>query len=140
MATYQNTKVKGNSAELEVLCFFNRKGFVVSLPFGDNAPYDLVLESPSGKIYRVQVRWSSWKGEVLMVNLRRSSQGKTYHLDLTRIDAFAAWDGERIYVIPVLRLSHCKAGFSMRKSGAKNKQSKGINLASEFAEAVHLLP
>ena len=140
MATYQNTKAKGNSAELEVLCFFNRKGYVVSLPFGDNAPYDLILESPSAKVYRVQVRWSSWKGDVLMVNLQRSSQGRSYPLDLTRIDTFVAWDGTKLYIVPVQKLAHCKAGFSLRRSETKNGQSKGINLASDFFEALHLVP
>lgn len=140
MASYQNTKAKGNSAELEALCFFNRKGYVVSLPFGDNAPYDLVMESPTGKVYRVQIRWSSWKDDVLMVNLQRSSQGRSYPLDLSRIDAFAAWDGAKFYVVPVTELAHCKAGFSLRRAAAKNGQTAGINLASDFLEATHLVP
>ena len=140
MANYQNTKVKGNSAELEVLCFFNRRGYVVALPFGENAPYDLILESPAGKVYRVQIRWASWNDDVLMVNLRRSSQGKNYSLNLDRIDAFVAWDGEKVFVIPVVELKHCGAAFSIRKTVPKNGQKKGVNFSVDYVEAIHLLP
>ena len=140
MKTYENTKIKGNSAELEVFCFFNRRGYIVSLPFGENAPYDVVLESPSGKVYRVQIRWSSWNKEVLRVSLRRSSRGRSEPLDLKRIDAFVAWDGEKVFVVPVEHLKRCRAAFSLRRSPPKNSQKLGINLAADFEQAAQLLP
>lgn len=140
MGTYQNTKVKGNSAELEAACFFNRNGYVVSLPFGDNAPYDAIVESPSRKIYRVQVRWSSWKGEILMVNLQRSSQGRSYSLDLSRIDVFAIWDGSCMFIVPTSELSGCIKAFTLRRGASKNGQKQGIHLAKDYEGATARIP
>jgi hypothetical protein len=140
MANYANTKTKGNAAELEALCFFNRRGYTVSLPFGENAPYDLVVESPSGRLYRLQVRWASWNNGVMNVSLRRSSGGSNEPLDVSRIDAFVAWDGETAFVIPVFDMKGHRAGFSLRREPSKNGQKKGVTLASVYSEAIHLLP
>ncbi len=136
---YDNSKTKGNRAELNVLYRFSEAGFSVSIPFGDNAPYDLIVESPSKKLYRIQTRWCSWKGEVLSVSLQRSSQGVSFPLDLTRIDAMVAFDGKDLYLIPVTGLTVATA-IQLRRSPAKNGQTKGVRLSSDFKDRFDLLP
>lgn len=39
-----NTKDKGNIGEAVILAEFMKKGIPVSIPFGDNARYDLIAE------------------------------------------------------------------------------------------------
>ena len=136
----KSTKFKGNNAELETLAFFKRRGYSVSLPFGDCDPYDLVVESPTRRLYRVQVRWVSWKGDVAVLPLRSHGRGKPKTLDMTRVEAFAAWDGATIYIVPVRVLGDRINAFQLRRAYPKNNQRKGINLASEFEEACHFLP
>lgn len=140
MPAYQNSKVKGNTAELEVFCLLQRAGYTTALPFGENAPYDLIVESPTGKLYRLQVRWASWRNEVLTLNLRRSSNGKNYLLDMNRIDAFAAWDGDELYIFPVTELSSCRNNFSVRRAAPKNNQMTGVHLAVDYKAALHKIP
>ena len=138
--SYVNTKEKGDEAELALLIFLKRQGYAVSLPFGENAPYDLIAESPAGNLYRIQVRWTTWKKNVLALSLRMVS--KNYHktLDRSRIDAFGVWDGEKAYLVPVADTMSCGAVFSMRRTPPANGQSKGIRMAAQYAEAVSLIP
>lgn len=135
-----NTKGRGDLAELEVLRFFHRCGYSVSIPFGENNPYDVIAESPSGKLYRIQVRWCSWEGDALNISLRIISKNYVRTIELARIDAFAVFDGEHVYVIPTSCLGACRATFSLRRAEAKNGQKKRINEVHHFREAVHLLP
>ncbi len=137
---YDNTKIKGDRAELEVFIFLTRNGYVVSLPFGENQPYDMVAESPTGRLYRVQVRYVSEKNGSLALSLRRSSGGTSTTLDLSRIDVFAGWDGKHVYLVPTRDIGEFRAAVSLRLAPARNGQSKGIRLASNHQDAVHLIP
>ena len=138
-----NTKKKGDIAEFEVLTFLARNGYSVSIPFGENNPYDLIVESPSTKLYRIQTRSCSWKNEVLIVSLRSTLriEGKnTWRpLDTSRIEAFAAWDGSSVYIIPTHSIKATQA-ISIRRQPAKSGREKGINKSEDFFEAVHLIP
>lgn len=137
---YANTKSKGDEAELQVLLFLKRNGYAVSLPFGENAPYDLVAESPKGSLHRLQVRWCNWKNGALSLSLRKVSKNYARTLDRKRIDAFIAWDGETAFVIPTKDTMGCRAEFRIRDGGTRNGQSKGVRRADHYREAVHLIP
>ncbi len=117
---YTNTKVKGDQAQIETICFLKRNGYSVSIPFGENDPYDLIAESPSGNLYRVQVRWASWKNEVLKVSLRAISKNYVRTLDLSRIDAFVAYDGNDFYIVPKALFDGRAATVQFRKVAARN--------------------
>lgn len=133
---YDNTKIKGDQAEMEVMVYLTRRGYQVSIPFGENCPYDLVAESSQGNVYRVQVRWSTWKKGLLSVRLRTISKNYSRTLDLKRIDVFAIFDGEDIYLIPTPDLAHCKAEFTLRAEAPKNGQTAKITMASDYRGAV----
>jgi len=136
---YRNTKQKGDEAELSVLLGLKKQGFTVSIPFGENAPYDLIAESTTGKVHRIQIRWASWKDGVLHLSLRIVSKNYTRTLDRTRIDAFIVWDGQDAYVIPVSTTENCNNRISLRKTSPKNGQKKGVRLASSFKNGYSLL-
>lgn len=50
-----NTKFKGNYTELKIATKFIEYGFFVSFPFGDNAPYDLIVDN-GREIFTVQCK------------------------------------------------------------------------------------
>lgn len=128
---YANTKVQGDLAELQVLLLLKQAGYCVSIPFGENAPYDLVAEHPSGGIFRIQVRSSSWRQGVLTLSLRAVSKNYSRKLDLTRIDWFALWDGGRAYFIPVHAIS-TGAVFSLRRDAPRNHQVRRVRFSSAY--------
>src|SRR5581483_924218 len=58
--TNGNTIVKGNSSEGIVLAAYLRAGFIVSIPFGTGAAYDLIIDT-GRRLLRVQVK-TGWRG------------------------------------------------------------------------------
>ena len=50
------TKQQGNLGEVAALKALLQKGIKVSLPYGDNASYDLIAEDYSGKLLKIQVK------------------------------------------------------------------------------------
>ena len=51
-----NSKEKGNIGEGLALAEFAKRGIQVSIPFGDNARYDLIAEF-NGKLNKIQVKY-----------------------------------------------------------------------------------
>ena len=137
---YENTKAKGDAAELAVLCFLKNNGYAVSIPFGENAPYDMVVESPTHQLYRIQVRWATWKKNVLCLSLRMVSKNYCKTLDLSRIDAFVAWDGTETYIVPGKALRGYQSAFRLRKSPPKNGQKKRIHMAADYKGNLDHIP
>ena len=135
-----NTKDKGDEAELSVLVFLKRHGYSVSIPFGENAPYDLVAESPTGIVYRVQVRWSTWKNDTLGIRLRCVSKNYCRTIDRTRIDVFAVWDGESPYFVPCSETMTSANEISLRRTVPKNGQKSNIRFARDYVDVIKMMP
>lgn len=55
-----NTKDKGNIGEAIAIAEFVKRGIQVSIPFGDNARYDLIAEF-NGKLNKIQVKYCNQK-------------------------------------------------------------------------------
>lgn len=55
-----NSKDKGNIGEAIILAEFVKRNIQVSIPFGDNARYDLIAEF-NGKLNRIQVKYCNQK-------------------------------------------------------------------------------
>ena len=51
-----NSKNKGNIGESRILWEFVKRGIQVSIPFGDNARYDLVADF-NGKLNKIQIKY-----------------------------------------------------------------------------------
>ena len=54
----QNTKDVGIVSELKVLTELVSKGYIVSQPYGDNAPYDFIIDT-NEKLLKIQVKTSN---------------------------------------------------------------------------------
>lgn len=98
-----NVNQKGKISELNVLSYVIKKGYSVSIPFGDKDRYDQVWDI-NGKMYRIQVKTSRWIDDEhsgFMFNCYTVSNGKKRFYSKKDIDLFATYVNEQLYVFPV---------------------------------------
>ena len=103
-----NTQAKhvGNICELIALSKMVKLGWSVSLPFGDNCRYDVVIDKKDGKLIRGQIksacRPKEKNGEVISIPLEtRNKEGYIRYTE-QEVDAFIAVDliDDSVYYIP----------------------------------------
>jgi hypothetical protein len=87
-----STKQVGDSSEAAVLAELVERGYAVSLPFGDNDPYDLIVDS-GARLHRVQVKTAWHEGERLRFKTgsKTTEDGEPTVRDYSdsEVDAFA---------------------------------------------------
>lgn len=109
-------KAKGSIAELQVAAWLASNGYVVSFPAGDNAPYDLIVETTRGCLLRLQIRSTSWVGNELRLKV---SGYDNQPMDLSRVDFFILVDNVGgFYTIPTKRVADIKSAFKVSKNPA----------------------
>ena len=128
-------KQKGNLTELQCLTAFYEKGCHVSLPYGENSRYDMIVDF-QGKLLRVQVKTSSIKNNdtnAIEFSCRSShvnSTGvKNVRYSESEIDYFATYWNNQCYLIPVIECSVTK---TLRFAPTKSGQVKNISFASDY--------
>jgi PD-(D/E)XK endonuclease len=125
----RHAKARGEWAEL---CFMTRAtelGLRVTKPWGDNAPYDLAVET-HGRFLRVQVkctrqkRWNSYRCHL-------DSNGRPYRPD--QIDFIAAYviPADTWYILPI-RATNNQPEILLNPRRANSRHA-------QFKEAWHLL-
>jgi len=88
-----NTKDTGDIAESRIIFEFKRLGYAVLTPFGDNQPYDIMVDL-GDNVLRVQVK-SAWTddGKVKFntdrISQRNTNESQSYSEN--EIDGFAAY-------------------------------------------------
>lgn len=102
----ENSKRQGDETESKVIHELIARGYSVSVPFGDNDKYDLIVDI-DGQLYRIQCK-TAWqnKQETIRFNThtQTTNQGEyfeeTYHGE---IDAFVVRypETEQLYWIDV---------------------------------------
>jgi hypothetical protein len=96
-----NTKTIGEASQAHVLAALLSAGYVVSLPFGDNQRYDMIIETPGG-FKTVQCKTGRLKlGSVVF-------WARTYNLGISQgykgqVDLFGVFCPEngKTYIVPV---------------------------------------
>jgi hypothetical protein len=68
-------KKKGDLAELKVAADLVARGCELSIPFGEDSSYDLVADY-EGRLHRVQVKYTTSDGQVVIVRSRSHSLTK----------------------------------------------------------------
>jgi len=132
-------KLLGERAECAFMNAALDRGFTVAQPFGDSAPYDLVLDASTllggrGPLWRVQVK-SAWRihQRCYRVNFHRSSRQTITPDDADFLVAYVvpekAW-----YIIPVplIRPTEFLTLYPHRKPHNRGRYER-------FREAWHLL-
>src|SRR5262245_847893 len=92
---------KGNISEAKIMTAYIGAGFTVLLPFGNGAPYDLVVDL-GHRLLKVQVKTGRLRAGCVLFPTRRFSahraqKSKGYRED--EIDVFAVYcpDNDKIY-------------------------------------------
>lgn len=139
-AMRQTTYDRGNISEAILMTAYVRAGFIVSVPFGTGAPYDLIVDA-GPRLFKVQVK-TGWlrNGCILFKGLRRVREAHPYAVrpyGESEVDYFAVYypPAERIYVVP---LQECNGGGCLRLAPAHNGQQKLIRWAKDFTWEKHL--
>ena len=132
-------KQKGDLAELMVAADLRRRGYQISIPFGEDCDYDLVVDR-GGKLERIQVKYATSDGARVLVRCRSHSltNGKvraTKHYTAKTVDWIAVWESTSgvIYYVP----SSVFDGFTdltLRTAPTRNNQVLHIRHAADFLE------
>ena len=129
-----DSKQKGNITELEVLTYVTKKGYQVSIPFGDRERYDQIWDI-NGKLIKVQVKTSRLTDDsssiIFSCRSNTKVQGKIMHSRYTKdeIDYFATFWNDRCYLVSVEETSTEKR---LRFEPPKNGQVKGVSFAKDY--------
>lgn len=102
----KTTKQKGNITELECLLAFEKRGVEVSIPWGENTRYDMIIDV-NNQLYKIQCKTSheTKGGRSFMFatcSTRLNTQGSSkVCYSKKEIDFFATSFKDNIYLIPV---------------------------------------
>ena len=106
-----NTNTLGKITELEVMSYIIRKGYSVSIPYGDKDRYDQIWDI-NGKLYRIQVKtahqYAKNTGVAIEFKTTGTSNGRVTSYTKQDIDYFATYWDNQVYVVPVEETSSKK--------------------------------
>jgi hypothetical protein len=137
----QNYKpnTKGNISESEVLRACIRAGFIVFVPFGNGAPYDLIVDT-GRRLLRLQVKTGRLRNDCVLFAAQRINGhhgSKRYKYRGGEFDFYAVYcpDNEKLYLIPMLG---DLAEGRLRLCPTKNNQQQKVRWASEFEFEIYI--
>ena len=129
---YNEQQIKGISTELLVAQKFIEYGYVVSIPYGNNSRYDMVIDTGINR-YRVQVKHAS-KNDNGSFTVQTSNntmvRGRRYY-SRTDIDFIVSIIENNLVVIPVEMIEHSASKVfrvTLPKCGSKST----CNLIADF--------
>lgn len=102
-----DTNQIGKLNELNTLSYIIKKGYSVSIPFGDKDRYDQIWDI-KGKLYRIQVKTGRWIDDEhsgFVFSCKSVSNGKIHKYTKDEIDYFATYWKNKVYLIPVEQCS-----------------------------------
>ena len=116
-----NSKSKGNMGEAIALSEFTKRGIQVSVPFGDNARYDLIAEF-NGKLNKIQVKYCNQQirnNSILCpcASSTNHTTNKHYNTYVNDIDYFVFYlvEWNEIVIVPIEEIGENKS-ITFRKS------------------------
>lgn len=135
-------KQKGDLAELLVAADLRRRGYRVAFPFGEDAPYDLVLDRADGSpLERVQVKHARSDGRVIPVRGRAISVTNGKARAVTKytaatIDWIATYDptSDRILYLPAAELGDGVGVLHIRLVPSRNGQVARTRWWEDYTE------
>lgn len=130
----RNTKRVGDLSELRLMHDLVRAGYLVSIPFGENHRYDLVIEK-DGVFKSVQVKTGRMRKGVVLFNCYSSHThrgGSACRLYINEIDFFGVYCPELdcSYLIPLGDVAVQKG--SLRVEDALNGQKRKLRWAERY--------
>ena len=133
----EHPKSKGDRTTLAVMIALREEGYAISIPFGENTRYDLLIDDGKA-IARVQCKTGRLRaGAVLFAvcscygHHRNPSQvRRDYHGE---VDYFAVFcqETEGVYLVPIGEISTRVVG-TLRVEPPRNNQVKHVRWAADF--------
>lgn len=130
-----NTKDIGILSELKVITELVEMGFIVSQPYGDNAPYDFIVDT-GDKMLKVQVKTAmEQKDGSLKISLSKREGAKRllrkpyYLLDVDVIIAYSR-RYHQFYFIDLKKYQFQE--IILRPKSSVKRMIKSINIAEDF--------
>lgn len=134
------TLYKGNSSEAIVLTAYIQAGFIVSLPFGGGAAYDLIVDT-GVRLIKIQVKTGRLEDGYVIYQAKRHRGSKSNAFTCYTeedVDIFTVWcpNNREIYAVPVAMslLNHPR----LRIVRARNSQEKNIRWARDYTWDIHV--
>ena len=130
----------GMITELECIKAFIELGYHCSIPYGDCARYDVVVDIDN-KLYRIQCKTSRWSTDTAQkkvafeISTRTTTTNtkqtirKTYSLD--EVDFFYTYFERKSYLVPISEIAG-KTTFRWRYIYPASGQKQGIHLAEDY--------
>ena len=133
-----NSKTKGNIGESIALAEFVKRGIQVSIPFGDNARYDLIADF-NDKLNKIQVKYCNQQIINGSINCPCASStnhttNKNYHTYENDIDYFVFYIAEwNVTIIVPIEEIGLKKSICFRKEPPKSRNGNEIRLISDYS-------
>ncbi len=130
----RDTKAVGDRSEAIVLAALVKKGYFVSIPFGENQRYDLLADDGK-RIFRVQVKTGRLRGDVIAYSCssshthRGGTHARPYFGQADIIAVYCPQNG-KVYLVPEEEFVASRA--HLRLTAPVNNQRRGIRWASRF--------
>lgn len=129
-----NSKTKGNISEAIILAHLLKSGHSISIPFGNNSRYDLILDD-GAHLLRVQCKTATYKNGCVVFSIASVNgfNGKKTNYVGT-IDLFIVYcpQLDSIYKIPIQE-APTKSSMVLRVDAPKlNTNTKSIKWASKY--------
>jgi len=125
------TNIKGDIGELSIMREFLKLNYWCSKPFGDDCPYDLIVDDKNGELKRVQIKYvTPNENNTLRVKLF-SETGISYRETVDWIAVYNS-ESEKCYLLKLDTFNSDVATLYLKLNKPKNNQSKGINLAENY--------
>lgn len=129
-----SSKAVGAQTELQCLTYLHGLGYDISIPWGDNARYDFVLDV-NHKLYKLQCKTSrKEENGVYKFSCRstyvNSSGNRTATYTDDDVDFFCTFIENQCYLIPRKETGNREK--VMRFVKPKNNQTNGITFAQEY--------
>lgn len=128
-----DSKRKGGIAESAVIRTALERGYRVAIPFGEDAPYDLIVDR-NGVLEKVQCKYVESNGEFIVVRCRSTNSWSTLKYTAADVDWIATFDAttDACYFVPSSILDSGRAVLHLRLAPTRNNQVQGVRLGADF--------
>lgn len=132
---FNTMQINGITTELEVALKFIEKGYIVSVPYGNNSRYDLLVDTDKN-IYRIQVKHASLKenGSYIIDTCNKvatTTQRKVKHYMKEDIDFIASIIEGQLVLLPVELIENSRSKV-MRTSLPSRGNTTSCNLIQDY--------
>lgn len=130
----EKTQIQGNLVELQCIMKFMSMGFECSVPYGNQAKYDILVDTGK-EILRIQCKKSHWVDDRNSIsfsccsNTTNAQKTTRHYYTSNDIDYFATCWEDNVYLIPV---EECSTQKSLRLAPKTNKTPPNVNMAEDY--------